>query len=49
MNHYVYAMPQGRMTIVDSGGAVVRIGLREGLPYAFLDDGGHVRESRMRP
>ena len=26
MNHYVYAMPQGRMTIVDSGGAVVRIG-----------------------
>lgn len=26
MNHYVYAMPQGRMTIVDGGGAVVRIG-----------------------
>ena len=26
MNHYVYAMPQGRMTIIDSGGAVVRIG-----------------------
>lgn len=26
MNYYVYAMPQGRMTIVDSGGAVVRIG-----------------------
>lgn len=26
MNHYVYAMPQGRMTIVDSEGAVVRIG-----------------------
>ncbi len=26
MNHYVYARPQGRMTIVDSGGAVVRIG-----------------------
>lgn len=26
MNHYVYAMPQGRMTIVDNGGAVVRIG-----------------------
>ncbi len=26
MNHYVYTMPQGRMTIVDGGGAVVRIG-----------------------
>lgn len=39
MNHYVYAMPQGRMTIVDSGGAVVRIG------FGVLD----VEDSTLSP